>query len=62
MYGGFMVGDKKEKKDGGGSGYSGYAIGFALGILAGRHGIPSLTHGLYITLITLTVVYNWGGC
>lgn len=49
--------EKGEKK-----GLSAYAVGFLIGVVAGKHGIPLLTHGLYIALVAAALGYNWGGC
>ena len=52
--------DTEEKK--GDNSLSQYAIGFFIGVIAGKHGIPLLTHGLYIALVASALGYNWGGC
>ncbi len=55
-----MSKDVKEKKEG--KGLSAYAVGFFIGVIAGKQGIPLLTHGLYIALVASVLGYNWEGC
>ena len=51
---------KKEKKEGKEFGKTGKAALFLLGVIAGRHGIPVMTHALYLTLILVTFIYSGG--
>lgn len=59
-----MVKKKKGKvKEKNSSGVTAPAVSFLFGVVTGYKGIPILTHGLYITLVVVALVYNFvGGC
>ncbi len=50
-----------KKKDGDKNGIAAPAISFLLGVVVGRHGVPAVTHGVYIGLIVASIAFNWGG-